>query len=33
MEEAAQITEVESFIPNALQNMKNGDDHVVIVEA
>ncbi|KAJ5309076.1 hypothetical protein N7508_004455 [Penicillium antarcticum] len=25
MEEAAQITEVESFIPNALQNMKNGE--------
>ncbi|CAG8108974.1 unnamed protein product [Penicillium salamii] len=25
MEEAAQITEVESFIPNALQNMQNGE--------
>jgi intron-binding protein aquarius len=25
MEEAAQITEVESFIPTALQNMKNGE--------
>ncbi|KAJ5096196.1 CWF11 family [Penicillium alfredii] len=25
MEEAAQITEIESFIPNALQNMKNGE--------
>ncbi|KAJ5400538.1 hypothetical protein N7465_011027 [Penicillium sp. CMV-2018d] len=25
MEEAAQITEVESFIPNALQNLKNGE--------
>lgn len=25
MEEAAQITEIESFIPSALQNMKNGE--------